>query len=99
MIENSIMDNQSLKRYLFRGGVTIGVVLAFWVPMVALYCKYADSLAVLGDDAEDVAEGYEVLLQRCLLATRIAGAVLLGVAFLYIIVQICRAIRNRRKHM
>ena len=97
MIENRIMDNQSLKRYLFRGGVTIGVVLAFWVPMVALYCKYADSLATLGDDAEDVAEGYEVLLQRCIFATRIAGVILLSLAFLYIIVRLCRDFRKRSK--
>lgn len=96
MIENSIMDNGSLKLYLLRGGITIGVVLAFWVPMVALYCKYADSLATLGDDAEDVAEGYEVLLQRCILATRIVMAVLAMGLIVYMIIQVCRGSRNRR---
>ena len=92
------MDNdRNFKPYLLHRGVILVLVLVFWVPMVALYCKYANSLATLGEDAEDIAKGYEVMLQRCIFATRIAGVILLSLAFLYIIVRLCRDFRKRSK--
>ncbi|MBO4620886.1 MAG: hypothetical protein J5654_12340 [Victivallales bacterium] len=65
--------------------------------MLTFLGKCADALTSMDDDAERVVNNYIRMLQRGILATRIAMAVLATGLVIYMIVQVFRIIRKRRK--
>ena len=81
---------------LIRNIILLVLILGFWVPMLTFFGKYADALTGMEDDAEEVAAGYELMLQRGIFATRIATAVLGAALVVYVLVKIFRGARRSR---
>lgn len=90
------MSNSGTKFGLLKGGILAVLILGFWLYMLTFYGKYIAALSSMDDEAEAVAENYEILLRRGIIVTRIALAVVVAGLLIYVVVKLIRARRVRR---